>query len=192
MAWASFDSAKARIGMLAALISVSLSAVAVLLSSACASTDQKNVKQAVTAPLADLNLLQVEIPPILQVAQTAPYRLPEPVTCQAVFAEVTELDDVLGPDVDATPEQKQSWYERGKGEAKNVAIGALRSTTEGLLPFRGWARKLSGAERQSNKVRQAIRAGNLRRSFIKGWALAAGCYQPAVTDHDRASTEEQG
>jgi len=55
----------------------------------------------------------------------------------------------------------------------------LRSTTEGLVPFRGWVRKLSGAERYSKQVQAAIAAGAARRAFLKGLMAAKAC-APAV------------
>ena len=52
-------------------------ALTTLLATGCATQDRNNVSSALTAPLNDLNLIQVEIPPILQDALAAPYALPE-------------------------------------------------------------------------------------------------------------------
>ena len=57
----------------------------------------------------------------------------------------------------------------------NAAVGALQKTVEGAIPFRGWVRKLTGAERYSRKVAAAITAGSIRRAFLKGVAAADGC-----------------
>jgi hypothetical protein len=43
------------------------------------------------------------------------------------------------------------------------------------VPFRGWVRKLSGAERYSRQVAAAIAAGAARRAFLKGLAQGKGC-----------------
>ncbi len=36
------------------------------------------------------------------------------------------------------------------------------------MPFRGWIRRLSGAERHARDVAAAIAAGTARRAFLKG------------------------
>ena len=59
-------------------------------------------------------------------------------------------------------------------------IGAVRNTTEGVIPFRGWVRKLTGAERYSRKVSAAIAAGAIRRAYLTGLGQAAGCEAPAA------------
>ena len=61
-----------------------------------------------------------------------------------------------------------------------AAVGALRGAAEGVVPFRGWVRKLSGAERYSKDVAAAIAAGTIRRAFLKGLGQAAGCTAPAA------------
>ena len=45
----------------------------------------------------------------------------------------------------------------------------------GIVPFRGWVRKLSGAERHARDVAAAIGAGAVRRAFLKGIAGQRGC-----------------
>lgn len=143
---------------------------------ACASTDQAKVTDAATAPLADFNLVQTEIPPVLLQAQKQSYKLPADPGCTALNAEIADLDAVLGADLDAPPgDDKPSLLERGGTEAKNSAIGALRRTTEGVVPFRSWIRKLTGAERHSKQVAAAITAGTVRRAFLKGLRVSAQC-----------------
>ncbi len=56
---------------------------------------------------------------------------------------------------------------------------AVRRTTEGVIPFRGWVRKLTGAERVERRVQAAVTAGTIRRAYLKGIAQAAGCAPPA-------------
>lgn len=51
---------------------------------------------------------------------------------------------------------------------------------EGIVPFRGWVRKLSGAERYAKEVAAAITAGTIRRAYLKGLGQAAGCAAPAA------------
>ena len=137
--------------------------------------------QAAVAPLNDLNLVKDKIPPLLQTAQKAPYALPADRSCPALAADVQALDAVLGPDLDAPrSDDDPSLLEQGTGAAGDAAIGAVRNTTEGVIPFRGWVRKLTGAERHAREVSSAIAAGTVRRAYLKGLGQAAGCRAPAA------------
>jgi hypothetical protein len=138
----------------------------------CTTTDQSKVAQAVTAPLSDLNLVNAPIPESLARAQKGPYAVPDAPGCSALLSEVRALDADLGPDLD-TPasESNPSLIERGS----DLALGAVRQTAEGVVPYRRWVRKLSGAERYSKQVAAAIAAGTVRRAFLKGMAQASAC-----------------
>lgn len=137
--------------------------------------------QAATAPLNDLNLVRAPIPPVLAAALKAPYGLPSDRACSALAAEVQALDAVLGADLD-TPatSSNPSLIERGGNAAGDAVVGAVRNTAEGVIPFRGWVRKLSGAERYAREVAAAIAAGTVRRAYLKGLGQAAGCPVPAA------------
>lgn len=154
-----------------------------VLVSGCATQSKSGtqVTDAATAPLSDLNLVRAEIPSVLLAAQKAPYAMPADKSCKALTEDVQALDAVLGADLDAPPTPANpSLVERGAVSAGDAAIGALRSTTEGVIPFRGWVRKLTGAERYSREVAAAIAAGTVRRSFLKGLGQSAGCQAPAA------------
>lgn len=140
------------------------------LLSACASTTRQ-VGDAAQAPLRDLNVVKQEIPPLLQAAQQAPYALPAERGCADLRAAIKAFDEVLGPDLDAPPENGPSLGERGQAEVGK----ALQRTAEGVVPFRGWVRKLSGAERQERRVARAIEAGEARRAFLRGLAAGQSC-----------------
>lgn len=149
---------------------------------ACSSTNgSKGVTDAATTPLSDLNLVKAEIPPVLSEALKAPYRPPAAAGCDVIAAEVTQLEAVLGADLDVPPSAaRPSLLERGGTAAGDAAVGALRGAAEGVIPFRGWVRKLSGAERYSREVAAAIAAGSVRRSYLKGVGQARGCAAPAA------------
>lgn len=133
--------------------------------------------QAATTPLTDLNLVRGEIPPLLAAAQKAPYAVPPERSCQALAKDVQALDAALGADLDTPPTPSNpGLIERG-GDA---AIGAVRGAAEGAVPFRGWIRKLSGAERYAKEAAAAIAAGAVRRAYLKGLGQAAGCTAPAA------------
>lgn len=145
-----------------------------------ASKRQAQISDAATTPLSDLNLVRAEIPPVLVAAQRSPYAPPLDRACPALAADVQALDAVLGPDLDTPPTPNNpGLVERGGNALGNAAVGALRGAAEGVVPFRGWVRKLSGAERYSKDVAAAIAAGTIRRAYLKGVALSSGCPAPA-------------
>lgn len=152
------------------LLLMSLSAVLAL--AGCAASHQQQMASAATTPLSDLNLVNAPIPDTLVQAQQAPYRMPADASCPALAADIRALDAVLGADLD-TPatDANPSLVERG-GDA---VTGAAKRAVGGAIPFRGWVRKLSGAERYSRQVAAAIAAGTVRRAFLKGIAQARAC-----------------
>jgi hypothetical protein len=155
----------------------------------CTSGGAAGVTDAATAPLSDLNLVKAPIPATLLAAQKQPYAMPADANCAALAREVGALDEVLGADLDApaTP-SNPGLIERGSSAAGTAAVGALRGAAEGLVPYRGWVRKLSGAERYSNEVAAAIAAGTVRRAFLKGIAAARACAAAPVAAPAPASS----
>jgi hypothetical protein len=141
----------------------------------------KQMSGVVASPLNDLNLVRAKIPPVLLLAQKAPYAPPAEPSCDGLASEIRQLDAALGADLDApsTPGE-HGLVERGQTEAGEAAVGVVRHTAEGLIPFRGWVRKLSGAERYSKQVLDAITAGIIRRAYLKGLGQAKGCPAPAA------------
>jgi hypothetical protein len=144
-------------------------------------TTTGKAEQVVTSPLADLNVVRAEIPPVLVAARAAPYADPADRSCAGIGAQVHALDAVLGADLDRPVTlDDPSLLHRGQNTARNEAWSALKSTAEGAVPFRGWVRKLSGAERYSSDVQASIEAGAVRRAYLKGLGKAAGCEAPAA------------
>ena len=142
----------------------------------CAADDPKRITDAASAPLNDLNLVNAPIPALLVEAQKRPYAVPPDSGCNALANEVRGLDEVLGADLDAPPtEANPGLIARGTTLVSNAAVGALRGAAEGLVPYRGWVRKLTGAERYSKDVAAAIAAGTVRRAFLKGVSVTRGC-----------------
>jgi len=141
---------------------------------------QKSVTDAALSPLNDLNVVRAEIPAVLQTAARNPYAAPADKSCAAIGAAVQALDAALGPDLDVPDSAAQGLVARGSDAAGNAAVGALRGAAEGVVPFRGWVRKLTGAERYSRQVAAAIAAGTARRAYLKGLGQAAGCAPPAA------------
>ncbi len=165
-----------RTRTLAALCAATLLALA-----GCASRDAAPMAQAATTPLSDLNLVRAAIPPALRAAQQGPYAAPADRSCATLGADIQALDAALGPDLDTPPSADDpGLVERGAGAAGDAAVGAVRGAAEGVVPFRGWIRKLTGAERHSREVAAAIAAGTIRRAYLKGLGQAAGCAVPAA------------
>ncbi|HUZ12136.1 MAG TPA: hypothetical protein VMU93_04705 [Caulobacteraceae bacterium] len=142
------------------------------------------VKGVAEQPFRDLNVIRSKIPPVLQRAVADPYERPLPATCEGLAAEVRQLSRALGPDYDepATTEHP-GLVARGEGAARAGALDAMRSGEEAYIPFDGFIRLLSGAQRHDQAVLAAIQAGAVRRAYLKGLGEARGCAPPAVPRH---------
>jgi hypothetical protein len=151
------------------------------------------IQKAMESPLADLNLVQEKIPPVLQAAVKAPYALPSRRDCPALANEIQALDGALGADLDTPPTATDpGLLERGSSAAGDAANDALRGAAESVIPFRGWVRKLDGAERHSKQVAAAIAAGSVRRAFLKGVGQTLGCAPPAAPLQALAASAAKG
>ena len=142
---------------------------------------ENQITDIATTPLSDLNLVRTKIPPVLLAAQKHPYAPPEDKGCAALAEQVKNLDAVLGADLDApvNPDDP-GLVQRGVDFAGDAAWGVARGVAEGVVPFRSWVRKLTGAEKHAKEVAAAIAAGVVRRSYLKGLGQAAGCEPPAA------------
>jgi len=141
---------------------------------------ERGVGGALAAPLHDVNLLRTKIPDVLLDAIDAPYARPRPLTCLEIAAEIAPLDDALGADLDVPPTKTNpGLIQRGGNLAGGTAVDALRATAEGIIPYRSWVRKLTGAEAQARLVQAAIEAGAVRRAYLKGLGLDKHCSLPA-------------
>jgi hypothetical protein len=160
---------------------------AVLLAGPALASDPGTLQQkdtlrdAVAAPLEDLNLKQTAIPPVLVRAVDSPYDLEGLSRCEEIAGEIGRLDAALGPDLDeARPPDTRSRGKRVADAAYGAGVGEVRRTTEHALPFRGWVRKLTGATKHDKAVRAAIQAGGVRRGYLKGVGMRMNCAPPAT------------
>jgi len=126
--------------------------------------DQPNVtaEDVATKPLSDMNLKKDEIPPLLLQARTAPYDLTGLNRCAALGSAITQLDAVLGDDIEIV-DAKTDAEKRGNSVG-NIAKALVGS----LIPFGGVIREVSGANAQQRAWNEAIYAGSVRRAFLKG------------------------
>ncbi|MDZ4372035.1 MAG: hypothetical protein U1C74_11490 [Phenylobacterium sp.] len=145
---------------------------------------RSSVEGAVTTPLRDLNVMRVELPPILLQALDDPYaRPPRNARCPTLIALIRPLNDVLGPDIDTIQEDEEGLTTRGK----STALGVAGDLAGGAIPFRGIVRRLSGAESHDRLVAAAVIAGHTRRAYLKGLGEARGCGPPATPSHARTA-----
>lgn len=134
--------------------------------------------EAATSPLNDLNLVKAKIPPVLLEARHAPYA--RPADCKALGLQLQGLNEVLGQDLDSPRGAGEpDWFGKAGDAFGDAAVSGLRGATEGLLPFRGWIRKLSGAERYNREVTAAVAAGLARRAYLRGLGQGMNCELPA-------------
>ena len=142
------------------------------------------VKGVAEQPLRDLNVIRSKIPPVLLRAMTDPYERPDPNDCQGLTAQVRILYDALGPDYDEPiSTEHPGLMTRGEGAAKNGALDAMREGEQAYIPFDGFIRLLSGAQRHDRLVLAAIQAGATRRAYLKGLGEAHGCDVPGAPRH---------
>ena len=145
-----------------------------------AEANRAGIGGAVSAPLRDVNVLRTKIPAVLLTAVAEPYARPTDLGCAGIVSEVRSLNEALGPDLDLqTPKEKKGIKERGG----DMALGMVADTAQDVIPFRGWVRKLTGAERHDKLVGQAILAGQVRRAYLKGLGEARGCNPPGTPAH---------
>lgn len=148
---------------------------------------RESVQGAATAPLRDLNMVRSKIPQVLLQALEDPYaRPPRSFKCPALSALVRPLDEALGPDIDRILPGDENLMDRGR----STALGAAADFASDAIPFRGWVRKLSGAEAHDRLVQSAIIAGNVRRAYLKGLGESKGCMPPATPSHERAAAKQ--
>lgn len=130
--------------------------------------DNPNARQVAETPLTDLNVKKGEIPAVLLRAQQDPYSLGGLKGCPAITKAVSQLNAVLGDDVDVA-----------KAKKRNVGAGHVAQTVVGsFIPFRGIIREVSGASSEERKLQAAIAAGMARRGFLKGVGMTKGCRYP--------------
>jgi len=142
---------------------------------------QDRIGNAVVSPLNDFNLMQSDIPAVLIDAVSNPYLVPHDGSCKGIIEQVQLLDTALGPDLDALTESKtKTDLEKGGDFAENEAVGSVERTIQGVIPFRSWIRRLSGAEKRSKEFSTAVAAGVVRRAFLKGMGQERGCDAPAA------------
>jgi hypothetical protein len=140
----------------------------------------------VKQPLKDLNIIQDEIPAVLLDAKSAPYAKSQEATCESLTTEIEDLDVALGRDLDLDQEADDSMSKKISDETFNLARGAI----SGLIPYRGILRRVTGAEKHARAINEALLAGAVRRSYLKGFGESLGCAYPAAPRRAEKSDEQ--
>jgi hypothetical protein len=117
-----------------------------------------------------LGISGAETPPELRAIVAAPYNLATPPDCADLARQIADLDDLLGPDVDAPPP--------AKADLEHSAGHALGSVVRGAIPYRWALRWVTQAGRLDRELRQAVLAGAARRAFLKGVQRGLACLPP--------------
>lgn len=133
-----------------------------------------NFTGAITAPVRDLNLMRDQVPAVLTTARDAPYLEPQNASCVQLAEMIAPLDEALGPDPGAGAKSQVG--------AGRMVYGAMADVTRDVIPFRSVVRRITGAARGDQKVRETREAGHLRRAYLKGFASAKNCYGPPQPD----------
>ncbi|HLY80597.1 MAG TPA: hypothetical protein VKQ70_14550 [Caulobacteraceae bacterium] len=135
-------------------------------------------------PFRDFGFVRSKIPPVLIAAIADPYARPSPATCDGISADMVRLNIALGPDLDEpVSTEHPGVLTRGKQAGKTAALDAMRSEEQSYIPFDGFIRVLSGADRHDHLVMAAIQAGAIRRGYLKGLGEMRQCMPPDVPRH---------
>jgi hypothetical protein len=126
-----------------------------------------------TTPLQDTNIKKREIPVALEIAAENPYAADGTRSCRMINESLAELDSVLGPDFDG------STVQAGTREGR-LAEGVARGVMNGLIPFRGVIRAVSGAADAQRRYEAAVDAGIARRGYLRGIASQRKCKRPVA------------
>lgn len=104
-----------------------------------------------------------DTPAALQALVAAPYALRSPPDCAAMAREISDLDGILGPDVDAL------------AAARNDSGQAFGSAMRSVIPYRWVMRLMTQAGRRDRDLRLAVLAGTARRGYLKGVRQGLAC-----------------
>ena len=146
-------------------------------------TPQEDTAQSMTSvaesPLNDLNLKTQKIPPILLAAINDPYAPLDRLNCRSIGAEIDRLYAALGRDFD-DPAPPKDTSVKGATKPGGDGLKLMHSAAQMFIPYDGFVRTLSGAQKRDEKVMAAINAGDARRAYLKGLGESRNCPAPAA------------
>lgn len=127
----------------------------------------------VSQPARDVGAAKTNIPPALIAANADPYAMKGLGTCKQIAAAFHSMTDVLGPDFKVGETKKEN-------KAGKLAEAGGQTVINGLIPFRGLVREVTGAAPAQRRLNRAIDAGYARRGFLRGLYTARKCRSPAL------------
>lgn len=122
----------------------------------------------VTQPARDVGIAKTTIPDVLAEATQDPYNQRRVKTCRQIAAELTKLNEALGPDFTPGPHA-------GENRVGKLAEAGGKTVVNSIIPFRSLIREVSGAAPAQRRYERAIDAGFARRGFLRGVHRTRGC-----------------
>lgn len=144
--------------------------------------EETTVEDVARSPLEVFNIASDELPETLVKAAENPYAHDGLTTCNAIVAEIAELDMTLGADFDIADRSEDGDGGINEGRIAKSIVGSF-------IPFRSIIREVSGANDRRDAFRLAVTAGMMRRGYLKGLGQGRGCDYPA-RPHENASSGE--
>jgi hypothetical protein len=145
---------------------------------------RRGVSGAAAIPFRDVNLIRPEIPLLLRDLNYPYSTATLGGGCPDVAREIASLDAVLGPESYQAGPDRNIW-DRSGDFAEEQTVEAAEDAVEGLIPFRSWVRRISGANRAEREALRAFANGQQRRTFLRGYGASLGC--PAIIPPPPAS-----
>ncbi|THD58668.1 hypothetical protein [Phenylobacterium sp.] len=113
---------------------------------------------------AGLGLVGSDVPALLVQVKADPYKAPAAPACDTIPAEILQLSNLIGPDLDSGVTQPgETMAHRGMEAAK------------GLVPYSGVLRFVTGASKKDKDLHDAVAAGYARRGFLRGMEVNLKC-----------------
>ncbi|WP_300379512.1 hypothetical protein [Henriciella sp.] len=141
---------------------------------------RSGITDAALTPLEDLNLRRDEIPQALEEISN-PYDISVDMSCTEIKSQIAALNEILGPDWDASPQEdgSSSLSERAAEESSERLLAMIADEAGGIIPYRSWVRRLSGAKAHEKRVKNAKERGAHRRTYLKALNVVKKCDAPA-------------
>ena len=136
-------------------------------------TTRREMTSAAAAPLRDVNIIRPDVPDVIQEIHYPYYTTMLGGGCPSILYEIGRLDQVLGRE-SYQPGEDPTLTDRAADEVSNVAVDAVEDAVN-IIPFRSVVRRATGAQRAQRDAERAIRLGQMRRTFLRGYGAALGC-----------------
>jgi hypothetical protein len=156
---------------------------------------RRGIGNAWTSPLRDVGIIRPDIPDLLE-SMKYPYATQTlRGGCATVQYEIGQLDAVLG-DETYQPGPRRTFGQQVSETANDEVVNAAEDLAGDVIPYRGWVRRLSGANRAERRYARAIEMGQMRRAFLRGYGASLGCRSvvpaPPRPGQERREDEREG